>query len=189
MDSRTSRSSRLSVYPRLGPRESIFASNPDTYRGDAHSVCSPFLRECVLAMEDCFDAAHDAQEVLRQGTTDLPRMTQVLQNERVFLLVDEGTVRRYKADLTEEIEPQINELISRAQKGLQILVKKRGMLHAKVDALESKPPPRATVNTTGMSKVEARRVQMLARERERLEKELAALQAEVDDLELASMGN
>ncbi|OCH94288.1 hypothetical protein OBBRIDRAFT_770006 [Obba rivulosa] len=186
MDSRNSRTSRLSVYPRLGPRESVFASNPETYRGDANTVCSPFLRECVLAMEDCCDTAHDAQAVLRQGTADLPRMTKVLGSERVYLLVDEGTVRRYKADLTDEIEPQINELITRAQKGLQILAKKRAMLQAKVEAVESKPPPR-TVNTTGMSKVEARRVQMLARERERVEKELAALQAEVDDLELASM--
>lgn len=51
---------------------------------------------------------------------------------QVFLLVDEGTIRRYKADLTDEIEPQINELLSRAEKGLQILLKRENMLLTKV---------------------------------------------------------
>ena len=50
---------------------------------------------------------------------------------QVFLLVDEGTVRRYKADLTDEIEPQINELLSRAEKGLQVLLKRESVLQAK----------------------------------------------------------
>ncbi|OBZ70253.1 DASH complex subunit SPC19 [Grifola frondosa] len=183
------RVSRLSVHPRLRPRESVFASNPELYRGDTQAVCSPFLRECVMAMEDCCDEVHEAQELTRQGTYDLPRMTKVLQSERVFLLIDEGTVRRYKADLTEEIEPQINELLSRAEKGLQILIKKEGMLRSKVEAGQPRPSSRATVKlkTTGMSKLEVRRIQMLARQRERLEEEMAALQAEVDKLELAAM--
>ncbi len=51
---------------------------------------------------------------------------------QVFLLIDESTVRKYKADLTDEIEPQINELLSRAEKGLQLLLKKEGVLQAKV---------------------------------------------------------
>lgn len=38
---------------RSRPRESIFTSSADLYRGDAQAVCSPNLRECVLAMEDC----------------------------------------------------------------------------------------------------------------------------------------
>lgn len=43
--------SRMSVRSR--GRESIFASSADYYRGDAAAICSPNLRECVLAMEDC----------------------------------------------------------------------------------------------------------------------------------------
>ncbi|KAL6309773.1 Spc19-domain-containing protein [Sparassis latifolia] len=126
------RVSRLSVHPRLGPRESVFAGNADLYRGDTQAVCSPYLRDCVLAMEDCCEEAHDAQEIIRQGTYDLPRITRVLENERVFLLIDEATVRRYKADLTDEIEPQINELLSRAEKGLQILLKRESTLRTRV---------------------------------------------------------
>ncbi len=41
-------------------------------------------------------------------------------------------MRRYKADLTDEIEPQVNELLSRAEKGLSILAKKESMLRGKV---------------------------------------------------------
>ncbi|TBU41463.1 Spc19-domain-containing protein, partial [Dichomitus squalens] len=170
--------SRLSVHPRLGPRDSIFPGNPELYRAvDTNATCSPYLRECVMAMEDCCDEAYEAQELIRQGTYDLPRMTKVLDSERVFLLVDEGTVRRYKADLTDEIEPQINELLSRAEKGLQVLLKRESILQAK--ALQSRPSSRATANTAGMSKIDVRRLQMLARQRQKLEEEAAQLQAEV----------
>ena len=41
-------------------------------------------------------------------------------------------MRRYKADLSDEIEPQINELLSRAEKGLQVLLKRESILQAKV---------------------------------------------------------
>lgn len=51
-----------------------------------------------------------------------------------------------------------------------------------VEAVQSKPPPRTTVNTTGMSKLQARRIQMLVKQREREEQELAALEAEVEAL-------
>ncbi|PCH40982.1 hypothetical protein WOLCODRAFT_99643 [Wolfiporia cocos MD-104 SS10] len=188
MVDRSSRLSRLSMHPRH-PRESVFVGNPDLYRGDSHAVCSPYLRECVEAMEDCCDEARAVQEIIREGTYDLPRMARVLENERVFLLIDEKTVRRYKADLTDEIEPQINELIARAEKGLQVLLRRESVLQAKVEAAQSRPSSRTGVgvNTAGMSKLEVRRVQMLARQRERLEDELAALQKEVDDLELSQM--
>jgi hypothetical protein len=55
--------------------------------------------------------------------------------EQVFLLIDEGTVRRYKADLTDEIEPQINELLERAEKGIKVLLRKESLLQTKVGLL------------------------------------------------------
>lgn len=96
------RKSRLSLYPRYGPRESVFAGNPDIYRGDSNVVCSQFLKECVSSMEDCCTQArihppvekalpdicyqaYEAQEILRQGTYDLPRVSKVLESERVCL--------------------------------------------------------------------------------------------------------
>ncbi|OSD04547.1 hypothetical protein PYCCODRAFT_107646 [Trametes coccinea BRFM310] len=180
---RSQRVSRLSVHPRLGPRDSIFPGNPELYRTvDTNATCSRYLQECVMAMEDCCEEAYSAQELIRQGTYDLPRISKVLDSERVFLLVDESTVRRYKADLSDEIEPQINELISRAEKGMQILLKKESMLQAK-----SRPTSRAAATTAGMNKLDVRRMQMLARQRQKLEEELQALQAEVDAMELSAM--
>lgn len=39
-----------------------------------------------------------------------------------------------------------------------------------------------TVNTSGMSKLDVRRIQMLTKERERAEEEMAALEKEVAEL-------
>ncbi|KAH9943179.1 Spc19-domain-containing protein [Epithele typhae] len=188
MEKNHPRASRLSVHPRLGPRESIFPGNPSLYQAvDTNATCSPYLSECVMAMEDCCNEAYEAQELIRTGTYDLPRMSKILESDRVFLLVDEGTIRRYKADLTDEIEPQINELISRAEKGLQVLLKKESLLQAKAEAAQSRPSSRAGSNTAGMSKLDVRRLQMLSRQRQKLEDELAELQAEIDEMEFASM--
>lgn len=41
-------------------------------------------------------------------------------------------MRRYKADLADEIEPQINELIDRAEKGLNALSRREGLIQSKV---------------------------------------------------------
>ncbi|KZV72111.1 hypothetical protein PENSPDRAFT_539512, partial [Peniophora sp. CONT] len=122
--------SRLSMHPR--GRESIFASDP--YRGDEPSgfAFSESLRECVLSMEDCCEEMNEVQHALRKGTHDLPRMTRVLDHERVFTLVGESTVRRYKADVVEEVEPQINELVSRAQKGMHALQTRQSLMQDKV---------------------------------------------------------
>ena len=46
--------------------------------------------------------------------------------------MDEGTVEKYKADLSEEIEPQITELISRAEKGMKALQRTQLALQTKV---------------------------------------------------------
>ncbi|TFY74873.1 hypothetical protein EWM64_g9139, partial [Hericium alpestre] len=146
---------------------------------DVQTVFSPNLRECVLAMEDCCEEAYEAQQLLRNGTFDLPRMTRILDSQRVFLLVNEGTVRKYKADLSEEIEPQITELVSRAEKGLKALLKKESVLQTKVEAVQSRPPSRPATGATATNKLESRRLQLLVKQRERLEEELRQLESEV----------
>jgi len=134
-------------------------------------------------MEDCCEEAHEAHMLLRTGTKDLPRMKKVLESQRVFLLVDEGTVKKYKADLTEEIEPAINELIERAEQGLQTLYQKESVLQTKLENAQSRPPRHAAGAVTS-HKLETRRLQMLSKQRKRLEEELQALTAEVQALEL-----
>ena len=63
--------------------------------------------------------------------TIFPLSYKLRQLSQVFLLVDEGTIRKYKSDLTEEIEPQINELLLRAEKGLRLLMKQEGLLRTR----------------------------------------------------------
>lgn len=51
---------------------------------------------------------------------------------KVYLFVNESMVKKYKEDLTEEIEPQILELIERSKKGLKALERKHHSLKTKV---------------------------------------------------------
>jgi len=166
----------------LKARESVFAGGPELYRGDIQAICPPNLEECVMAMEDCCEEAFEAQQLLRNGTHDLPRMTKILESQRVFLLIDEGTVKRYKAELVDEIEPAVNELIERAEQGLKTLEKKESALQTKVEAARAKP--RSTAGILGPQKLEVRRLQMLTKQRERLEDEVRALESEIKATEL-----
>jgi len=159
-------------------RESIFTGGPEQYIGDTLARCPPDLEECVLAMEDCCEEAYEAQVLLRAGTQDLPRMSKILENEPVFLLVDEATVKRYKSDLADEIEPVIAELIERAQQGLSALEKKEHSLQTKVAHLK----PR-NAGAGPAHKHEARRLQNLTIQRERLEADVRAAEEEILRLE------
>ncbi|KAJ6593586.1 Spc19-domain-containing protein [Mycena capillaripes] len=165
----------------LKGRESVFAGGPDLYRGDIQAICPPSLEECVSIMEDCCEEAYEAQMLLQNGTQDLRRLNKVLQSQRVFLLVGEETVRKYKADLTDEIEPAINELIELAEQGLKSLQKKESVLQTKVDTAQ--PRSRPAAGAPASQKMEARRLQSLTKQREALELEVQALEAEVIAME------
>ncbi|KAF8197480.1 hypothetical protein BJ912DRAFT_816016, partial [Pholiota molesta] len=109
-------------------------------------------------------------------TLDLPRMTQILQNERVFLLVNERTIKKYKSGLADEIEPAISELIERAEQGLVSLERKEALLQTKVENSKSRAP---ATGISAVQKLEARRLQTLTRQREKLEAEVRALEEEI----------
>jgi hypothetical protein len=98
-------------------------------------------------------------------------MTHVLDNQRVwnhalqsafmlkisfqvFLLVDEGTVEKYKADLSDEVEPQITELLTRAEKGMKAL--QRTQL-----GLQTKVPPVLFVSVVYANRVRSRLNQLV----------------------------
>ncbi|KAN0126755.1 Spc19 domain containing protein [Russula decolorans] len=169
------RQSRLSVRPRA--RDSIFPGGSELHCADPQSSFSPDLLESVLAMEDCCEEAYEAQHILRNGTFELPRMTRVLDNQRIFLLVDEDTVEKYKADMSGEIEPQITELISRAEKGTKTLQKKHHALQTKVETAHSRPQSRSAPGGAN------RRLQMLMKQSERLEAQLRELESEILTME------
>lgn len=110
----------------------------------------------------------------------------------MFLLVDEGTVEKYKADLSDEIEPQITELISRAEKGMKLLQKKHLALQTKVReilfSMSRRIVSKSTVQVeTAHSRPQSRsvpgganrRLQMLVKQSERLEVQLRELESEI----------
>ncbi|KAJ7076876.1 Spc19-domain-containing protein [Mycena belliarum] len=165
----------------LRGRESVFAGGPDLYRGEIQAICPPGLEECVAMMDNCCEQAYAAQTLLHRGTQDLPRMNHILQSQRVFLLVGDETVRKYKAELTDEIEPAINELIELAEQGLKSLQKKEAALQTKVVTAQSRTA-RPTAGVPASQKLEARRLQLITKQREALETEVQALEAEVNAL-------
>lgn len=111
------------------------------------------------------------------------------------MLVNEFTIAKAKADLAVEIEPAIKKLIENAEDGVRMLEKQESLLQKTVSGrracfsstrviqsffiqLNSRRAP----GTTASDQVEMRRAQQLKRQRERLEKEMKELQAEVEDL-------
>ncbi|KAF7321515.1 hypothetical protein MKEN_00672400 [Mycena kentingensis (nom. inval.)] len=172
--------SRLSRVTLKG-RDSIFAGGAsDAYRGDIQATCPPSLEECVLLMEDCCEEAEAAQTFIYSASKDLPRMNKTLQIERAYLLTTEDTVYRNKAALIDEIEPAINNLIDEAEQGLRAMQKKNAMLRTKVDVAQQKTTRPTAPGAPAAQKQEAHRLQQLTKQREALESEIRALEAELD---------
>ena len=115
--------------------------------------------------------------------------------------MNEDTIRRYKSNLADEIEPAISELIQRAEQGLASLEKQNELLKTKVTrtkfmitttnvthcllkAENAKMRSRPPIGTSAVQKLEARKLQTLTKQREKLEAEAQALEKEI--LELVS---
>ena len=94
--------------------------------------CSMDLIGSVNALDEVCAEVFESQQLLRYGTYELPRTAKIVANQRVFLFVKESTIRQYKSDLSEEIEPQIVELLDRAKNGLRVLERRQKALQSKV---------------------------------------------------------
>ncbi|KAF9058948.1 hypothetical protein BDP27DRAFT_1239754 [Rhodocollybia butyracea] len=182
-----------------GPGDSIFTHGiVDISRGHISSYKSPVnSEECIASLEDCCEAqeACETQYLLRDGTHDLPQMTKVLQNQlvwlisfslcdnffhldqQVFALTPSSTLQKYKANLIDELEPSILELVQRAQVGLQAVDKKAKALEMKLTAAPSRPVINSQI--TAAQKLEARQLVALAKQREHLEDDLKMLEQDV----------
>jgi len=172
---------RLSTRPTSFRKSNITAvSEYPPQLDDDDSNYTTNLRDCVLALGNCGKQATQAKQILHDGCSDLPRIQRVVHHEKYFTLVSETTVREYKSDLRDVIEPQVNELIERAEKGLRVLERREASLRARADTISSRPPSRlGGINTTGMNKLEARTMQMLVGQRKKLEEELLLLEDEI----------
>jgi len=162
---------RPSVY---NSRPSLWAGSQSIVKPDAEE-CSPHLISCCAALNDASEHVHAAQKTLREGVSDLPRMSRVLDNERLFVVVNESIVRQYATQMQEEIEPQVNELLSLAERGVKQLEREQAKIQVKVDQAGHNN----THAVSAAAKMEMRRLNMLSSQRARLEREELALEQEI----------
>ena len=70
--------------------------------------------------------------ILSQSLSDYPRMLRVLRSRRGYELLSEHEIHLAQLEVRREVEPQIRELISRAESGLEALQRTERGLHQKV---------------------------------------------------------
>jgi len=93
-------------------------------------------------LADTCSTLQNTIQTLNARIFDFPRLAQVIQTERCYELVAESDMASAQRQLASEIEPQIKELIERAESGLLELQKKEKNLHDKAETLApSLPPP------------------------------------------------
>ncbi|CDO56827.1 hypothetical protein DV495_001988 [Geotrichum candidum] len=92
---------------------------------------SASLQGCVSALSSSVTFLRSASEILDEGTRDFPRLAQILETNRVFDVVTEQEVFEAKDELTQEIEPQITELVARLEAELARLARREKGLASK----------------------------------------------------------
>ncbi|EJD53666.1 hypothetical protein AURDEDRAFT_53214 [Auricularia subglabra TFB-10046 SS5] len=151
---------------------------------DQAFACSPHLQSCVSALEDCLHQVHALSTNVHEAISDLPRLASVLESERMSVMVNEPIIELYKAQMAEEIEPQIFEMVQRAESGITALDRKERTLKAKLEAAQTRASTRPTNPHAGTvsSKLEARRIAQVAKQHAQTEKEIQALAEEIQQL-------
>ncbi|GAA5885652.1 hypothetical protein JCM3774_002554 [Rhodotorula dairenensis] len=107
-------------------RQSMYPAPPTASHWAALEACSNGLHACRANMQS-------AVETLHQGTMDLPRLAAVVQSRRMFDLVTEPEVFAAQRAVANEMVPQIEEYIARAEDGLEELKQRERALHAKLE--------------------------------------------------------
>ncbi|GAA6007671.1 hypothetical protein JCM10207_004835 [Rhodosporidiobolus poonsookiae] len=157
------------------PRQSMYPAPPQPSHWSALEACSAALAQ------SCFHVQR-AVEVLHQGTEDLPRLAAVVQNRRMFDLVLEPDVASAQRALGDEMRPQIEELISRAEGGLERLKERERELRGKLDKRASHPSTRSAPVSVPQSDLDALelRLAQLRRQKEREAREVEMLDEEIE---------
>ncbi|TKA50059.1 hypothetical protein B0A53_06512 [Rhodotorula sp. CCFEE 5036] len=107
-------------------RQSMYPAPPSASHWAALEACSQGLHACGANMQS-------AVEILHQGTMDLPRLAGIVQSRRMFDLVTEPEVFAAQRAVANEMAPQIEEFIARAEDGLEELKQRERALHAKLE--------------------------------------------------------
>ncbi|GAA5968729.1 hypothetical protein JCM11641_000712 [Rhodosporidiobolus odoratus] len=110
---------------RTAARPSMYPTPSTPSHWQALSACSAALQASCAHMQG-------AVGILEQGTCDLSRLAGIVQSRRMFDLVTEPEVFSAQKALANEMRPQIEELITRAETGLEGLKEREKGLKVKV---------------------------------------------------------
>ncbi|BFZ53175.1 DASH complex subunit spc19 [Savitreella phatthalungensis] len=146
------------------------------------------LSGCVQSLSASCQILNSSLATLNQGISDFPRLCQVLQNTRHFELIPEAEVLDAQRDLQDEIGPQREELVNRANKALAQLERIEYSLQSKRDLqavrLQQRPsaahtaPVQADEDADEEDPALAEQFRVLRRKKERLQYSLNRIQME-----------
>ncbi|KAG9019543.1 hypothetical protein FRB90_000852 [Tulasnella sp. 427] len=175
---------RASVNPRASTYSSLGTS------GSSGNYVAA-AQACVAQAETCADLIQDCLAEIGKGTRDMERLAKIMHNTRLYVLIDEPTLRQVKSDVVESIEPQVEKLISEGEKAIANLEKSVTSLQRKADYVKNRVTGPVAVDPHAGAPLqvrnEVRKKRLLAKQEKTLEQQLAALQQEIDDLELEAM--
>ncbi|KAF8603471.1 hypothetical protein BDV93DRAFT_523258, partial [Ceratobasidium sp. AG-I] len=173
------------------PRQSVFSAGGSVVplnEGPASHLS--YLQATVQMTARCSATLGEiADDQRTEGTHDLTRLMRVIENERLFVLIDEPQLKAARMQLEDEIEPQLNALLERSEKMIDALDAKEQSLKSRISAVKLSQEAAATraaqtAAATGASKRgDARRIQLLQGRRQRAERELEMIEAETKRLE------
>ncbi|KAK9459991.1 DASH complex subunit Spc19 [Lipomyces oligophaga] len=94
------------------------------------------LQGCVASLKASCSLLESSINSLDEGVRDFPRLKTVLQNERIFEVVPESEVNTIKSSLAGEVEPQILDLLKKADASIARLERREKNLIAKAQLQE-----------------------------------------------------
>ncbi|GAA6027649.1 hypothetical protein JCM8097_007964 [Rhodosporidiobolus ruineniae] len=136
------------------------------------------LSSCSAALANSCANVQSAVEILDQGTRDLPRLASIVQSRRMFDLVTEPDVVSAQRALANEMRPQIEELVRRAEGGLEGLKERERGLKAKLDKRHTSRLPDTQPISTPRTELDAleQKLAQLQQRKERLGREVELLE-------------
>ncbi|CAE6438351.1 unnamed protein product [Rhizoctonia solani] len=160
------------------PRQSVFSAGGSVVplnEGPANHLS--YLHATVQMVARCSSTLGEiADEQKTEGIHDLDRMMRIIENQRLFVLIDEPQLKAAQNQLEDEIGPQLNTLLERAEKAIEISAIKSSQAAAVAKA-----------SAAASKRGDARRLQILQARREKAERELDEVEAEMRKMEAELM--
>ncbi|KAF8709286.1 Spc19, partial [Rhizoctonia solani] len=163
------------------PRQSVFSAGGSVVplnEGPANHLS--YLHATVQMVARCSSTLGEiADEQKTEGIHDLDRMMRIIENQRLFVLIDEPQLKAAQNQLEDEIGPQLNTLLERAEKAIEVLDAKEQSLLSRATIKSSQAAAVAKASAAASKRGDARRLQILQARREKAERELDEVEAEM----------